>query len=239
MIMQGKCVLITGGAKRAGAAIVKKLAEAGCRVIIHCHTSVREAEILASGLPGGGHRVISADLGGDAGVESLLEQAGSFEFLVNSAAVFHRPGSEEDLNAAASYRQINFLAPKRLLEYFYRQGIPGSAAVNITDAFALLPGEGTYWQSKHLLNELTVSLAPLWAEKNMRINAVAPGPVIPPPWAPESRMEKILKCVPLARPVSLADLAETVKFLLTCQSITGTVIPLDGGITAEAAFSNR
>ena len=240
MIMQGKRVLITGGAKRAGSFIVRNLAAAGCRVIIHCHTSVKEAELLASELPREGHRVIAADLGSPDGVEQLLEDAGNFEFLVNSAAIFHRPGSEEDRHSAASYRQINFLAPRKLLEYFYEQGIPGSAAVNITDAFALLPGEGAYWQSKRDLNELTFSLAPLWAAKDMRINAVAPGPVLPPPWAPESRMEKILKCVPLARPVSPEDLAETVRFLLTCRSITGTVVPLDGGISAVApAFSNR
>ena len=239
MILQGKRVLITGSAKRAGAVIARRLAQAGCRIIIHCHTSVVEAEALRRELPGDGHRVISADLAAVCGVEKLIREAGAFEFLVNSAAIFHRPGSAEDLDAAETYRQINFLAPRRLLENFYEQALPGSAAVNITDAFALLPGSGAYWQSKRDLTDLTVKLAPLWAERQMRINAVAPGPVLPPPWAPESRMEKILQLVPLHAPASPEDLAETVAFLLGCASITGAVIPLDGGLTAAGVFSNR
>ena len=234
MILQGKQLLITGSAKRLGSVIARKLAAKGCKVLIHCSSSASEATALLKELPGEGHRMIQADLSTDDGVEHLLKCAGKFELLVNSAAIFHRPGSPEDLASARLYRQINYLAPARLLEYMYMQDIPGCAAVNITDAFALLPGNGAYWQSKRDLNVLTVALAEKWAEKNCRINAVAPGPVIPPPWAPESRMEKILQSVPMHRPVSPDDLADAVTFLLECDSITGTILPLDGGITAAA-----
>ena len=232
MDLSGKRVLITGAAKRIGAEIARDLAAAGCRVIIHYHTSQSEAEKLLAALPGSGHTVIRADLSSSDGVENLLDKAGKFELLVNSAALFFRPGSPEDIAAASLYQQVNFLAPKRLLEYFAGQGLAEGAAVNITDAFALLPGQGAYWQSKKSLNELTKSLALPWAEKNLRINAIAPGPVLPPPWAPESRMEKILKQVPLKRPVKAADIAGLVNFLLRCGEITGNIIPLDGGITA-------
>lgn len=238
MILQGKHVLITGAAKRTGAVIARTLAAAGCRVIVHCHRDLPEAGKFAAALPGGGHRAVCADLAIPEEVETLIREVGACELLVNSAAIFHRPGSAEDLAAQSDYRQINFLAPQRLLESFFEQDIPEGAAVNITDAFALLPGEGAYWQSKRDLTELTWKLAPLWAERGFRINAVAPGPMTPPPWAPESRMEKILQRVPLRRAVREEDLAETVKFLLASDSISGSVVPVDCGVTA-AAFSNR
>lgn len=233
MILQGKRVLITGGAKRIGMAVAEKLAGAGCTILLHYGTSEAEAAELLAKLPGNSHRMIQADLSSPAEVEKLISAAGNFELLVNCAAIFHKPGSPEDLAAAGLYRQINFLAPARLLEYLFSQNLPGCAAVNFTDAFALLPGNGAYWQSKRDLAELTISLAHKWAQNNCRINAVAPGAVLPPPWAPESRMEKILAQVPLHRAVSVDDLAETVKFLLQCDSITGTVIPVDCGISAK------
>ena len=239
MNLQGKTVLITGGAVRIGAVVAMKLAETGCRVIVHYGKSAAEAKKLLSVLPGGGHRIIQADLANEDEVKNLCRQAGTFELLVNSAAIFHRPDSPEDLAAAELYHKINFLAPKLLLEYFFSQNIPGGAAVNITDCFALLPGSGAYYQSKRNLNELTQKLAPAWAKRNFRINAVAPGPMIPPPWAPESRMEKILKSVPLARQVSPDDLAELVRFVLACDSMTGALIPLDSGVSAAGKNENN
>lgn len=233
MILQGKRVLVTGGAKRAGAAIVRELAGAGCRVIIHCHDSIGEARMLCRQLPGDGHRCVSADLADDREIGNMLAGIGEFELLVNNAAIFHRPGSPEDLDAAELYDKINFRAPEKLLEYFFNQDISGGAAVNITDAFALLPGSGAYHQSKQQLNELTRRLAPGWAKRGFRINAVAPGPMLPPPWAPESRMEKILPAVPLHRAVDTEELAELVCFLLACDSMTGAVIPLDCGISVK------
>ena len=230
MILQGKRVLVTGGAKRAGAAIVRELAGAGCRVIIHCRESADTAQELCAALPGTGHMVVSADLADERAIRDMLQRIGKFELLVNNAAIFHRPGSPEDLNAAELYDKINFRAPEKLLEYFFNQDISGGAAVNITDAFALLPGTGAYHQSKQQLNELTRRFAPGWAKRGFRINAVAPGPMLPPPWAPESRMEKILPTVPLHRAVPPEELAGLVRFLLSCDSMTGAVIPLDCGI---------
>lgn len=230
MILKGKSVLITGSGKRIGAVIARKLAQAGCKVILHCNRSVDEAEKLIGELAGNGHRLLQGDLSCEAEVKKLAQAAGKFELLVNCAAIYHKPGSPEDLATQEDYHRINFRAAEVLLEYFFRQELPEAAAVNITDSFALLPGKGAYWESKKALNELTGKLACRWAEKNFRINAVAPGPMIPPPWAPESRMEKTIPLLPLQRAVTPEDLAETVKFLLSCDSITGAVIPVDCGL---------
>lgn len=233
MILQGKRLLVTGGAKRIGAAIAQKAAESGCTILLGYCNSASEADKVIAALPGSGHRKIQADLSTPDGIEKLISEAGNFELLVNSAAIFHKPDSPEDLAAEKLYHQINFLAPKALLEHLFSQNLPNCSAVNITDAFALAPGKGAYWQSKRDLTELTLFLAEKWAENNCRINAVAPGAVLPPPWAPESRMEKILAQVPLHRAVKCEDIARMVMFLLENDSITGAVVPVDCGISAK------
>ena len=233
MILQGKRLLITGGARRIGAAIAVKAAEAGCKIVLHyCNSAVEADEILAA-LHGSGHKKICADLSTADGVNKLIDKAGEFEVLVNSAAIFHKPDSPEDLAAEKLYHQINFLAPAALLEHLFSQNISGCAAVNITDTFALVHGKGAYHKSKLDLTELTVELAEKWAKNDCRINAVALGAVLPPAWAPESRMEKILSQVPLHRAVKVDDVAKTVLFLLENESITGTVLPVDCGISAK------
>lgn len=231
MNLQGKSVLITGGSKRAGAVISEKLASAGCRVIVHCRKIDPEAEKFTAALPGEGHRLLAADLADEAAVRQLAAEAGNFDLLVNCAALFYRPGSPEDIAASELYHRVNFRAPEILLEEFFTSGRKSLAAVNITDSSALRPGSGAYYESKWKLNELTVKLAEKWAERDCRINAVAPGPMIPPPWAPASRMEKTLPLIPLHRPAALSDLADLTAFLLQCDSMTGAVIPLDCGMS--------
>lgn len=232
MNLQGKRLLITGGAKRIGFTIASRMAQAGCVILLHAR-NMDAAQAAVEALPGHGHRAVSGDLAVPEEVENICRQAGEFELLVNNAAIFHRPGSAEDAASAELYRQINYLAPRQLLEYFFQQNIAEGAAVNLTDAFALLPGAGAYWQSKCDLNELTRNLAVKWAKRDFRINAVAPGPMLPPPWAPESRMKKILQTVPLHRRIAPEAVAKMVEFLLQCDSMTGAVIPVDCGISAR------
>lgn len=226
----GKTVLITGGAKRIGAAVARRLAGEGCRVIIHCRHSLPEAVRLIGELPGEGHRAVCADLAEEAEVRRLAREAGRFELLVNSAALFFRPGSPEDAaaEAAGMYRRVNCEAPELLLELFFAQNLPEAAAVNITDADAAdpPPSPGGYLQSKIDLNALTVRLAPLWAKANYRICAVAPAPMLPPPWAPDSRMSGVLKKSWFGRRVPAEDLTALVSFIFRCDSLTGCVIPL-------------
>lgn len=230
MNLSGKRLLLTGGAKRIGAAIARHAARMGCRVALHCHNSVQEAEKLLTELPGGGHTLHIYDLADADAPEKLSAEVGNFDLLVNNAAIFYRPGSPEDAAAAKLYDRINFQVPKRLLEIFYQMSPPDGAAVNITDCMSLVPGQGSYWQSKKDLTELTIALAVPWAERKLRINAIAPGAVLPPSWALDSAMSKILAATPLHRSTAPGDIAELTGFLLTCPSITGTVIPLDGAL---------
>lgn len=229
MKIKGKCVLITGSAKRGGAELVKTFASAGARVILHCNNSVNEAEQLLPTLPGTGHRIIRADFAEMAEVERLISEAGVFDILINNASIFFRPGSPEDLNSAGLYHQINFLAPQKLLEAWSKQLLPEACAINILDQAVLKPGSGGYWQSRYDLMLLTKELARTLGKKNFRVNAVAPGPMLPPYWKPDSKMEKTLPTLPIPRPVDVADFAQAVKFLCEADSITGAVLPVDCG----------
>ncbi|MBE6400276.1 MAG: SDR family oxidoreductase [Lentisphaerae bacterium] len=230
MNISGKQVLITGGARRIGAAIARKLAACGCRIALHCHKSVAEAEILLASLPGDGHTLHVADLMSVDATATLCATVGKCELLVNNAALFYRPGSAEDLNSAAAYERVNFRAPEQILQWFSGQNLSCGAAVNITDCSALSPGSGAYYESKAALTALTTALAVPWAEKNLRLNAIAPGAVLPPAWAPESAMTKILAATPLHRATTPEEIAELTAFMLQCDSMTGAIVPLDGGL---------
>ena len=229
MKIKGKCVLITGSAKRGGAEVAKTFAANGAKVILHCNNSINEAEQLLPLLPGSGHRIIQADFAKMAEVDFLISEAGTFDILVNNASIFFRPGSPEDLKSAALYDQINFLAPKRLLEAWAKQSLAEACAVNILDQAVLKAGSGGYWRSRFDLMLLTKELAKTLGKQNFRVNAVAPGPMLPPYWKPDSKMEKTLPTLPLSRPVDVADFAQAVKFLCEADSITGAILPVDCG----------
>ncbi|MBE6391398.1 MAG: SDR family oxidoreductase [Lentisphaerae bacterium] len=229
MKIKGKCVLITGSAKRCGAELAKSFASDGAEVIIHCNRSTREAEELLATLPGNGHRIIAADFSSPAGVAELISQLGRVDIVINNASLFFRPGSPEDLAGAVLYHQVNFLAPKQILEAWAKQDLPEGCAVNILDQAVLNPGTGGYWQSRYDLMHLGNSLARTLGERNLRINAVAPGPLLPPYWKPDSKMEKTLPTLPLHRPVAVADFVNAVKLLCTSDSITGAILPVDCG----------
>lgn len=229
MILRGKRVLLTGGARRIGAAIARRLAAAGCGIALHCRDSAREAERLLAGLPGSGHSLHVLDLAAPGAPAQLAAAVGEFEFLVNNAAVFYRPGSPEDRAAADEYRRINFEVPAELLELFFARK-SAVAAVNLTDCAALKPGHGAYYESKLALTRLTERLAVRWGERGVRINAIAPGAVLPPAWAPDSPMTRILAAAPLHRAVTPEEIAELTEFMLKCDGMTGAVVPLDGGL---------
>ena len=229
MKIEGKCVLITGSAKRGGAELARIFANSGAAVILHCNNSVVEAEQLLSTLPGSGHRIIRADFSDEAEIDALIASAGKFDILINNASIFFRPGSKEDLNSTALYHQINFLAPQKLLGSWAKQELSEGCAVNILDQAVMKPGSGGYWRSRYDLQQLTLELARTLGKRNLRVNAVAPGPMLPPYWKPESKMEKTLPTLPLPRPVEIGDFAKAVKFLCEADSITGAVLPVDCG----------
>lgn len=227
MNLNGKRVLVTGGAVRIGAAITRALQSAGAEVVVHFRESQAEAVALS-------RFSIQADLDDPAQVDALLdgvnERFGPVDVLVNNAAVFHRDrlGSASPEVVCREF-QPNLFAPLQLLRRFAEQTESG-AVVNMLDRrvrahdSACLP----YMLSKKALEELT-KLAALELSPGIRVNAVAPGAILPPPKHPELAARDLAGKVPLGRAPEVSEIAEAVLFLLRADSVTGQVVFVDGG----------
>ncbi len=228
MELAGKHVLVTGGAVRVGAALVRAFAAAGARVTSHCREHLAAARELAAEL-GPGHRVVQADFSSGAeGAAALWEVLDTpVDILVNNASCYRLPPERRGL-----YDLVNHRAPVELMRRFAAQDLPEGAVVNLLDQAILSAApaeESSYLGSRRKLAEATLEFARAYARKNLRFNAAAPGPVLPPAGLEHSKMEKTLRSVPLGRPVELADLVQAVLFLAGNSSITGAILPVDCG----------
>jgi pteridine reductase len=240
--VQGKVVLITGGAKRVGAAICRKLHAAGATLMLHYRESAGEARLLQAEL--NNHRresvtLIQADLLDIGKLNSVVEQTvqihGKLDALVNNASSFFQtPVGEitaaqwEDL-IGTNLRAPLFLAQAAAPALKKTQG----AIVNITDIHADRPLKNyvIYSVAKAGLVGLTRSLARELAPE-VRVNAVAPGPILWPDDESfdELSRQRIISHTLLRREGTPEDIARAVLFLLADATyVTGDTINVDGG----------
>lgn len=237
---EGKIVLVTGGARRLGAVIARRFAEAGATVVIHAFRSAAAARELASELPGGSarHRVVTADLGDPAGPEALFAalEGTAPDILVNSAAAYGRKGLfESDAEEYRRFMQVNFISPLELMRRFAASGRrPDRAVVNILDACAGIPPMGAYALSKRALRDATVEAAAvLGREYGIRVNGVAPGPVLAPEGTVNPLRESRLVSV-LGRTPEPEEVAEAVFYMAFNPALTGVILPVDAGFRLGA-----
>jgi NAD(P)-dependent dehydrogenase (short-subunit alcohol dehydrogenase family) len=231
--------LVTGGARRIGAAIVRDLASHGFAVAIHCGQSLAEANALADELRAGGSRasVVQADLADAAAVARIVPEAaaalGPVTLLVNNASVFlkDRFGA---LNSTLWQRQfdINLRAPVFLAEAFAAQ-LPENAEGNIVNlidqrVLKLTPQMPSYTLTKAALWAATQTLAQQLAPR-IRVNGIGPGPTFPNAYAKDPSMAKEVAGTPLRRPVDPADIGRAVRFIVDTPSMTGQLLLLDSG----------
>jgi len=234
MDIKGKTVLVTGGALRIGRALSAAFAAAGADVLIHYHRSAAAAEELRQQLPGPGtHRTVKADLSDHAQVVGLLAACGRVDILINNAALFvARPLLTEDAVIAAAQMQVNFLAPLELMKLFAGQPeLRSGCIVNFLDQQIVRhPGNtGSYLLAKKALAEATLLAARQFAPA-LRVNGIAPGPVLPPVYLKNGEgMTRELDNVPLRRAVALDDLTDGCLFLCRNESVTGQILYIDGG----------
>ena len=229
-------VLVTGGAKRIGAAIARRLAHEGWDLILHHRSSMVEAEELAKELRIEGVRVdvVQADLGGPDGVERLLSSIeGPFTALVNSASTFHHDRlSSVSMSDLDAHFRINTSAPvlltRALLERVPEE-VTGSV-VNLLDAklFGLNPDHLAYTLSKQALAGATKMTA-LDGAPRIRVNAVAPGLVLDWGDGSEKEFTRHHADTPLGIGVEVSDVVDAVVFLLQARSITAQVLAVDAG----------
>jgi len=241
MELAGRVALVTGGAIRLGRAIVEGLAAGGATVAVHHHDSGEAATELVTRLRAQGCRAqaFAADLTYDAQLERLpreVESAlGPISVLVNSAARFTRADlldttpamldAEWRLNARAPFLLIRAVARGMVAR---REGV----VINVLDiggAFVPTPHYAAYGMTKAALRMLTELLA-IELAPHVRVNAVAPGTILPPESMPEADREKLRSRIPLGRFGRPEEIADTVRFLVTGPGyITGQVIAVDGG----------
>jgi len=239
--MQGKVALITGAARRIGAAIARTLHDAGMNVAVHYRGSARDAEALVRRLNGirpASARAFQADLVEDDGPARLVDQVlawtDSLDVLVNNASTFYpTPLGEIHIAAWTDLIGSNLKAPLFLSQAAapYLAAARGNI-VNIVDIHARRPlrDHHVYGAAKAGLAMLTRSLAKDLAPA-VRVNGVAPGAIA---W-PESDMsetvkQSILAEVPIGRTGEPADIANAVLFLVRDASYTtGNIIAIDGG----------
>lgn len=216
----GKRVFVTGGAVRIGRVLCLAFAEAGMQVVVHCNRSLEHANELVSILPGSGHQVIQCDLNTPDG---LLKRCGKIDILVNNAAVYRLPEDEKD-----QYMKINYSAPMSLMKQFSQQGLNEGCIINFLDAKEDYSSD-PYAVSKQALHDATLEAALKFAPQ-IRVNAIAPGPTLPPVGLKGPGMREILKDVPLGKQVSRKDITSACLFLVQNNSLTGQIIYVDGGL---------
>ena len=233
MDILGKRVLVTGGAVRVGAEICRALSRAGAKVIIHCNNSERDARTLLNDIGGcsAGHSLSQFDLSELKSIPKYFEGLGEVDVLINNASTFYMGSfSDESYEDARTQFDVNYWAPVELMRAFNSQSISEGCIINILDQRIdkVDPLGGSYPISKQALYAATRQAALQWAPR-IRVNGIAPGPVLPPVGLEDSKMEKTLKEIPLNRKVELDDLTETCLFLIKNESITGDVIYVDCG----------
>lgn len=235
-------VLITGAARRIGAAIARELHAAGLNVVLHYRSSGAEARALEkqlNRLRSNSATSLRANLLSVAAVEKLAEAAharwGRLDALVNNASsYFKTPLGSITEDQFDDLLGSNLKAPLFLTQACARLMKQG-AVVNIADIHAAMPMKhhAVYCAAKAGLVSLTENLARELAPR-IRVNAVAPGHIL---WATGNSMSEAQKSaelarVPLARIGTPEDIAMAVKYLVSPASayVTGATLPVDGGL---------
>lgn len=237
--MSNRVALVTGGARRVGAEIVRSFAVRGYDVLLHHGRSSEAAAALASELReqcGVRVEVVQDDLAdADAPgrvVAAAMRVFGALHVVVSSASIMTaRPFDAVTVEEWEQTAAVNLRAPFFLMQAAARVMPEGGTIVQLSDHLAfeavfpnLIPHQVTKAALTQLVRTTASALAP-----RIRVNAVAPGLVLAPDDLSDDMIERFLRDVPLARSGTPRDVAEAIHFLVEAPYITGVVLPVDGG----------
>jgi NAD(P)-dependent dehydrogenase (short-subunit alcohol dehydrogenase family) len=239
-----RSVLVTGGGKGVGAALVRALAEAGYDVDFTYRSSRDQAEALAAEL-GGAVNVTATplDLSDRAAVESFCEAAeekGHYGFIHNAGQPYDALAAMMAQDKAEAAMQVNFFAFARLCKSLMRGMIRARAGriIGIGSVAALYgnPGNAAYAATKGALISYARTLAIETAKRGVTVNVIAPGFIDTDMMSPYANYREMMeKQIPAGRFAQPEDVAALAAFLVGTGGayITGAVLPVDGGLSAQ------
>lgn len=231
--------LVTGGARRIGAAIVRALAGRGYAVLIHHHTGRDAAEALAADLRAKGARAatVTADLTDLAALPALMDKAclpfGPPDVLVNNASVFLDDSlATLEPRRFADNLAVNLQAPC-LLASAFAKALPATgtgAIINLVDqrVFRPTPQYFSYTLAKSALLTATRTMAQALAPR-IRVNGVGPGPTLPNQHDGNDGFTREAAGTLLGEAVAPEAIAEAVLYLAEARFVTGQMIAVDSG----------
>lgn len=233
-----RVVLVTGGARRVGAAIVRSFAERGYAIALHHGHSPREAGELADALRGAGTpvHVICEDLADTEApariVDSAMQAFGRLDVVVSSASVMMRHAMDDVTPDEWKLTEaVNLQAPFFLMQSAARVMSDGGVILQLSDHMAyetMFPRYIPHQVTKAALTQLVRTMAATLAPR-IRVNAVAPGLVLAPDSLDEASRKAFMEDVPLGTSGSPDDVVKALHFLIAATYVTGIVLHVDGG----------
>ena len=231
--------IVTGGSKRIGKSIVKKLSFLGWKVIIHYNSNKNDALSLQKEIQkkGGAASIIKANLNSLKATEELISKSekkfGKLTLLVNNASIFENDSVHSlTIDTWDIHNNVNTKAPLLLSQSFAKllpKKEPG-VIINIIDqrVFSPRPDFISYSSSKNSLFWLTKVLAQALSPK-IRVCAIGPGPTLKGARQTDNDFKNQSQSVPLGNGSSPEDISQAIEFILNASSFTGQMITLDGG----------
>lgn len=230
--------LVTGSSRRLGREIARHLSNIGWDLALHyrvCSNEIIDFEMeLKSGFPQQRFYTFKADLADISETEQLmgqvLEKFGHLDLLINNASIFE-PSSlkETSVDSLIHLSQVNFVAPFILMRDFANNA-PKGQVINIVDTRITNNKSNffSYSLSKKSLWEMT-KMAALELAPNFRINAIAPGAILPPKGKDEIYLEKIADSTPMKTLSGVISILRTIDYIIGNEDLTGQLIFCDGG----------
>jgi NAD(P)-dependent dehydrogenase (short-subunit alcohol dehydrogenase family) len=227
-----RTAIVTGAARRIGAALARALSADGWHLVIHCNRSVSEAEELAAEL--GNARVVAADLAESDAAERIfaaLEGLPPARLLVNNASLFSFDAADSFTTDQWDLHQaVNLRAPAMLGKAFAAEGY-GGLIVNLLDAKLAQPNPDffSYTISKMGLAGLTELAARAYAAQGVRVCGIAPAVTLVSGEQSGANFEQMHSHNALGRGVEVEEIVAALRFIVATPTLTGQIITLDAG----------
>lgn len=241
--LQGKKVLVTGGSRGIGAAIVQELAARGAHVAFTYSSREEAAQAVLAGLTGTGHLIARMNLQDEASIETalaqVLEKFGNLDGVVNNAGMTKdtlllRMKTEDFDSVIQTNLRGTFLVTRGVLKPMLKART--GSIVNITSVIGQTgnAGQANYAASKAGLEAFSKSVAQEVASRSIRVNCIAPGFIATEMTDAlnEDQKKAILSQIPMDRIAEPKEIASCVSFLLSDDSkyITGHTLSVNGGL---------